>query len=70
VSRTRVNALIDDGTIHGGMLPKVRACLAALASGAHAACIADGRDRAALLPLVDGDQPSGTVVTALDGNVD
>lgn len=64
VSRSRIAALIEDGTIHGGMLPKVRACLDALASGARASCIADGRDRAALLPLLAGKQPRGTVVTS------
>ena len=64
ISRARVMAMIDDGTIHSGMLPKVRACLAALAGGAQAACITDGRDRSALLPLLAGSQPRGTVVTA------
>ncbi len=66
LSRARLGALIDDGTVHGGMLPKVKACLAALASGAQAACICDGRDPGALLPLLDGNQPLGTLVTALD----
>ena len=66
VTSAQAAALIADGTICGGMLPKVRACLAALASGARAVCIADGRDADALRPMLDGGQPRGTVVTAPD----
>ena len=36
-------AWIADGTISGGMIPKVEACLSALAHGAHKAHIIDGR---------------------------
>jgi acetylglutamate kinase len=35
--------LIAEGVISGGMIPKVEACLEALASGAHTAVILDGR---------------------------
>jgi len=36
----RARALVDDGTIEGGMLPKVEACLVAAAAGCLAAIVA------------------------------
>jgi len=41
--------LIEDGTIKGGMIPKVRCCLEALAGGVGKAHIIDGRKEHALL---------------------
>lgn len=38
-----VEALKKDGTIHGGMVPKVDACLEAINGGVHKAHIIDGR---------------------------
>lgn len=35
----RAKALVDDGTIEGGMLPKVEACLVAAAAGSDAAIV-------------------------------
>jgi acetylglutamate kinase len=39
LDRARTKALVDDGTIEGGMLPKVEACLVAAASGSDAAIV-------------------------------
>lgn len=36
----RARALVDDGTIEGGMLPKVEACLVAASAGCRAAIVA------------------------------
>ena len=36
----RARSLVDDGTIEGGMLPKVEACLMAAAAGCRAAIVA------------------------------
>ncbi|MGM0563163.1 MAG: acetylglutamate kinase [Pseudomonadota bacterium] len=48
-----VEALIDDGTIHGGMLPKIQCALDAVASGVRSAHIIDGRvSHAVLLELL------------------
>jgi len=44
-----VRRLIADGTISGGMIPKVETCLDAVAGGAEAAVILDGRVPHALL---------------------
>jgi acetylglutamate kinase len=39
LTETEIHALIADGTINGGMIPKVRAALTALQAGVHAARI-------------------------------
>lgn len=57
-----VEAMIVDGSIHGGMIPKVRACLAALDRGARAVCIADGRAAGILPALVAGVPEAGTII--------
>jgi len=43
LTKDEVQALKDDGTIHGGMVPKVDACLEAIAGGVQKAHIIDGR---------------------------
>jgi acetylglutamate kinase len=43
LTRDEVQALKDDGTIHGGMVPKVDACLDAIQGGVQKAHIIDGR---------------------------
>ena len=44
-----VQRLIDDGTIQGGMIPKVRCCVEALKRGVKKAHIIDGRKEHAML---------------------
>ena len=52
LSPQHVQDLINDGTITGGMLPKIRCALDAVATGVRAAHIVDGRvDNAVLLEL-------------------
>ena len=57
-----VQALIDDGTIHGGMLPKVRCAVDAVASGVPSVVIIDGRVEHALLLELFTDQGAGTLI--------
>jgi acetylglutamate kinase len=58
----QVGALIEDGTIYGGMLPKVRCALDAVQGGVAAAHIVDGRvEHAVLLELLT-DQGVGTLI--------
>ncbi|MFZ5492989.1 MAG: acetylglutamate kinase [Pseudomonadota bacterium] len=60
--------LIADGTIHGGMLPKVRCALDAVEGGVGAAHIVDGRVEHAVLLEVFTDAGVGTLIAgALDG---
>lgn len=57
-----VNKLKDDGTIHGGMLPKVACALDAVNSGVKTAHIIDGRvEHAVLLELLT-DEGVGTLI--------
>ena len=58
----RAKALIDDGTIEGGMLPKVEACLTAASAGSRAA-IVGGAGVDAIERLLSGEQV-GTVFEA------
>lgn len=64
LSASTVNALIDDGTIHGGMLPKVRCALDAVAGGVGSAHIIDGRVPHAVLLEVFTDAGVGTLIRA------
>ncbi len=57
-----VNALIEDGTIHGGMLPKVRCALDAVSSGVKSAHIIDGRVDHAILLEIFTDEGVGTLI--------
>lgn len=53
LDRERAKALVDDGTIEGGMIPKVEACLVAAAAGCRAAIVA-ARDVDAVEALLAG----------------
>ena len=53
-------ALVADGTIAGGMIPKVECCIEALRGGVKRAHIIDGRVRHALLLEVLTDRGVGT----------
>lgn len=57
-------ALIADGQIRGGMIPKVRGGLTALAGGARAVCIADGNAPGVLPALLAGTAGTGTLLVA------
>ncbi len=53
--------LIADGTIHGGMIPKVAACLEALSTVSRVH-IVDGREPHTLLRELFTDQGAGTMI--------
>ena len=59
----RVEALIADGTIAGGMLPKVRCALDAVQGGVNTAQIIDGRVEHALLLEVFTSTGMGTFIS-------
>ncbi len=60
----QVQALIADGTISGGMLPKVRCALDAVQTGVKAAHIIDGRLEHAVLVELFTDEGIGTKLSA------
>lgn len=62
LSPQRVEALIADGTISGGMLPKIACALDAVASGVRAAHIIDGRVQHACLLELFTDAGVGTLI--------
>jgi acetylglutamate kinase len=57
-----VRALIDDGTISGGMLPKVGCALSAVNAGVNSAHIVDGRVPHSVLLEIFTDQGVGTQI--------
>ena len=58
----RIDELVADGTISGGMLPKIAGALDAAKSGVNAVHIIDGRVPHALLLEVLGNEPFGTMI--------
>jgi acetylglutamate kinase len=59
-----VRALMADGTIQGGMIPKVETCLAAVEAGVGAAVILDGRVPHAVLVELFTEAGIGTMIGA------
>ncbi|MBL6718452.1 MAG: acetylglutamate kinase [Pseudomonadales bacterium] len=59
----KVNDLIEDGTIHGGMLPKITHALEAVQHGVRSAHIIDGRVEHAVLLEIFTDTGIGTLIT-------
>jgi acetylglutamate kinase len=62
LSAERVDALIADGTIHGGMLPKITCALDAVKAGVHSAHIIDGRVQHAVMLELFTDEGVGTLI--------
>jgi acetylglutamate kinase len=60
ISEDAAQELISEGTISGGMIPKVRCCLNALRGGVPKAHIIDGRVSHALLLEMLTDEGIGT----------
>ncbi|MBL1271482.1 MAG: acetylglutamate kinase [Marinobacter maritimus] len=59
----QVNDLIEDGTIHGGMLPKIRCALSAVENGVRTSHIIDGRVAHACLLEIFTDEGVGTLIS-------
>jgi acetylglutamate kinase len=55
--------LIEDGTVQGGMIPKVETCIDAVEQGAEAAVILDGRAPHAVLVELFTEHGIGTLIT-------
>ena len=58
-----VKRLIEDGTVQGGMLPKIGCVVSALSSGVSAAHIIDGRVTHAVLVELFTDEGVGTLIS-------
>ena len=62
LSAAQVEGLIADGTIYGGMLPKIRCALEAVQGGVNSAHIIDGRVEHAVLLELFTDAGVGTLI--------
>jgi acetylglutamate kinase len=62
MSASEAKQLRDDGTINGGMLPKVECALDAVASGVKTVHIIDGRVEHAVLLELFTDEGVGTLI--------
>ena len=63
LNTAQVDELIADGTIYGGMLPKIRCALDAVQGGVNSAHIIDGRVPNAVLLEIFTDHGVGTLIT-------
>jgi acetylglutamate kinase len=66
LTASEIDALFADGTIHGGMLPKIGSALDAVKNGVKSTHIIDGRVAHALLLEVLTNQGVGTMIRADD----
>ena len=63
LSTSQVDALIDDGTMYGGRLPKISCALDAVKSGVVSSHIIDGRVEHAVLLEIFTDVGVGTKIS-------
>src|SRR3982751_375350 len=64
LTATEIDGLFADGTIHGGMLPKIGSALEAVKNGVQSSHIIDGRVEHALLLEVLTSEGVGTMIMA------
>ena len=64
LTESKIKALVADGTISGGMLPKLASCLDAVRNGVNTVQIIDGRVEHALLLEILTDEGVGTLIRA------
>jgi acetylglutamate kinase len=69
LSPDQLQALIDDGTVTGGMIPKAETVLYAIAQGVRAAVILDGRLPNACLLELFTEHGAGTIVRSTEPRV-
>jgi len=68
VAAAEIDALFANGTIHGGMLPKIAAALEAVRAGVQSAHVIDGRVPNALLLEVLTSEGVGTMICRDDAS--
>ena len=62
LERGRIEQMIEDGVIEGGMIPKLRCCDSAIGNGVGKAHVIDGRQEHAILLEIFTDKGIGTEV--------
>ena len=63
LTRAQVEQLIEEGTVAGGMIPKVGCCLDAIGAGVKRAHVIDGRTKHAVLLEMFTDTGIGTLIS-------
>ena len=66
ISVSDLGGLIADGTISGGMIPKIESCMQAVKGGVKSAHILDGRIAHVLFLELFTDQGVGTMITGVN----
>jgi acetylglutamate kinase len=64
MDKAQAEAMIADGSISGGMIPKIRTCLDAVSAGVRGAVIIDGRQPYALTLEIFTEGGAGTLIRA------
>ena len=62
INTTQAKELINNQTIHGGMIPKMKTCIDAINNGVRAVVITDGRKPHSILFELFSDQGAGTLI--------
>ena len=62
IESSQAKKLIDDQTIHGGMIPKIKTCIDAVNNGVRGVVIIDGRRPHSILFELFSDQGAGTLI--------
>ena len=62
INTNKVNDLIKNGIINGGMIPKIKNCLDVATNGVKGVCIIDGRLKHSILFELLSDKGSGTLI--------
>ena len=62
ISLSKILKLIEDGTITGGMIPKINTCLDSVNNGVRGVVIMDGRKEHSILNEIFSDSGAGTLI--------
>ena len=62
INTSKINELIKNETISGGMIPKINNCLDVASNGVKGVCIIDGRLKHSILFELLSDKGSGTLI--------
>jgi len=62
INTVEAKELIDNQTIHGGMIPKIKTCIDSINNGVRAVVIIDGRRPHSILFELFSDQGAGTLI--------
>ena len=62
INTTQAKELINNETIHGGMIPKIKTCIDSINNGVRAVVILDGRKPHSILFELFSDKGAGTLI--------